>query len=65
MIVGEDMIRVSAPHFCAAVIVGNGKIQSAAPILAWMLGREFSWFLGYCQSRDWGVSLVETGAESL
>ena len=34
------LIRISAPHFCAGIVLdGSGHVVEAAPILQWTLGK--------------------------
>lgn len=36
----EQLLQVTAPHFCAAAIWRGGRCVAAAPILAWMVGAD-------------------------
>lgn len=33
--------QITAPHYCAGLIVEDGKVTQAAPILKWSIGK--SW----------------------
>lgn len=49
------MICIDAPHFCAAVVVENGVVVRAAPILRYMLGWDRAKVLGYAKRKGWTV----------
>jgi len=36
-----QLIRITAPHYCAGLEVENGWITNAAPILFWSIGRRW------------------------
>jgi hypothetical protein len=36
------LIRITMKHFCAGLIVKNGKVIKAAPILRWTIGRNIT-----------------------
>lgn len=33
------LIQITMPHFCAGLIVKDGRIINAAPILKWTIGK--------------------------
>ncbi len=45
------LIRISAPHFVAAVVVG----QRAAPIVGYMKRWDRDMIVAYCSRRGWAV----------
>jgi hypothetical protein len=45
--------HVDAPHFSAGVIVRDGKIILAAPILAYSRGWSIDRFCDYCRRKGW------------
>jgi hypothetical protein len=53
-----QLYQVSAPHFCAGIIVADGFILKAAPILSWAHDRSFSSFQEYCVKKGWRVVLI-------
>jgi hypothetical protein len=53
-----QLYQVTAPHFCAGIIVADGFIIKAAPILLWTRGRPFSSFADYCAKKSWRVFLI-------
>ena len=53
------LLQVKAKHFCAGLVIEDGKVKKSAHILAYMRG----WFLSeveaYCQKKGWQVLRVE------
>jgi hypothetical protein len=50
----EMLIRVSAPHFVAGVVVGS----HAAPIVQYMARWPMQKILAYCTSKGWNAEIV-------
>jgi hypothetical protein len=50
------MIVLSAPTFTAAVVLENGIVVRAAPIVAYMMGWDRRRVLGYAHKRNWRSS---------
>ena len=44
----EILIRVTSPYFCAGLVVRDGRIVEAAPILRKLLGMDGRTFKQYC-----------------
>lgn len=42
----EVLYQITAPYYCAAVYVIDGKVVGAAPILGWAFGKSWE----YCES---------------
>jgi hypothetical protein len=59
----ERLIRITAPHFCACVVVRDGKVTETAPILWYMTGWEELRVLGYVlrRSAKWRYHIIEMG----
>lgn len=56
---GEKIVRVVAPHFCAAMIMGDDEIVTdAAPILRWAIGKKRSFLSAYFQIRGWRATII-------
>ena len=36
------LMRVTAPHYCAGIIFNNGLAVHSAPIIYWMVKKQFS-----------------------
>lgn len=51
--------QINAPHFCAGVIVSNGLVFQAAPILGWAVTKPFTTLRDYCQKRGWAIVPIE------
>lgn len=49
----ELTVQVTSSHFCAGVVVKDGIITKAAPILKWAKNKEFTDFSHYCASKGW------------
>jgi hypothetical protein len=57
----EHLIRITAPNFCACVIVNDGKVTETAPILHYMTGWQELRVIGYVlrRSANWRYHIVE------
>ena len=54
------LIQVRAPHFCAGMIVVDGIVISAAPILRrWFLGKTEDQARAIIAARKWKAVIVE------
>jgi hypothetical protein len=53
-----QLYQVTAPHFCAGIIVADGFIIKAAPILRWAHNRSLNSFEDHCVKKGWGVILI-------
>ena len=47
------MIHIDSDYFSAGVIVVNGKVTRAAPILSYMLGWTSGRVVEYCKKKGW------------
>jgi hypothetical protein len=47
------LIRISAPHFVCGVVAEAGRIVTAAPIVAYMIGWNGRKFADYCKEKKW------------
>ena len=47
--------RITAPHFCAAVIESSGFVTQAAPILRWAVGRPWPYCRYHCEKQGWTI----------
>jgi hypothetical protein len=52
------LVQVRAPHFCAAIVLTNGIVTDAAPILAWTLGKRRADLSTYFQQKGWRAVIV-------
>lgn len=54
----ELLFRVTAPHFCAGLVVRDDKVVEAAPILRWTIGKSIYWLVGYFAGKEWTCEKV-------
>jgi hypothetical protein len=47
------VIIIDAPHFCAAVILENNRVTTAAPILKYMMGWDMGKVMWYAKKKGW------------
>lgn len=47
------MIIILAPSFTSAVIIDNGKVSKAAPIVKYMKGWTWDTVILYCEEKGW------------
>ena len=52
------MLRISAPHFVAGVIIENGVVTEAAPILYWTRGKTDTFVKNYCEKKNWKYEVL-------
>ena len=52
------LYQVTAPHFCAGIVVDEYKCLEAAPILGWAVGRQRSYLRRYFKRKGWIVRYV-------
>lgn len=50
------LIQITAPHFCAGLLIEAGKVVLAAPILRWMMGKPEDYVRFYCRRKGWAVT---------
>lgn len=56
--------RIEAPHFVAGLVVEDGRVVEAAPILGWANGKEWREVRAYCKRNGWhGTPLRASTAE--
>jgi hypothetical protein len=54
------LYRITAPHFCAGMIVSlPGIVLHAAPIIAWTKGKSVAELFRYCHRKRWHMELVQ------
>lgn len=53
-------LRIYSDHFCAGVVLEDGKVTRAAPILAYMKGWNLARVTGYCDRKNWRWQNVST-----
>lgn len=53
------LYRVTAPHFCAGMIVVGLHVVDAAPILRWAIGKHMSYLASYFKRKGWTMEEVQ------
>ena len=54
----EILFAIDAPHFYCGVIVRNGRVSRAAPIVHYLMGWDRDRVQRYAQRRGWRVEVV-------
>jgi hypothetical protein len=54
------LYRVTSNYFCAGLIMRNGKVVRAAPIIKYMKGWNIVRIRQYAARRNWTVERVES-----
>jgi len=49
----EIVIQITAPHFCAGLVMRDGFIVKTAPILKYMRGWSYAKMVLYCAKKQW------------
>lgn len=52
------LAQITAPHFCAGIILRDDYVVDAAPILRWMVGKSRDYVRSYCARKNWTVVVV-------
>jgi hypothetical protein len=52
------MMTITAPHFCAGLVLEHGVVVRAAPILGYMKGWKAERVRGYALLRGWVVEVT-------
>lgn len=58
MRVTETLVQVRAPHFTAGLVLRDGKVYHAAPILKWTRGKTRDFLREDFKKRGWEASVV-------
>lgn len=56
---GERCVQIQAPHFTAGLVIQQGRVGEAAPIMGYMKGWYWSEVLHYCERKHWTVRYVD------
>jgi hypothetical protein len=57
------LFQIIAPDFVAGIIVADGFVIRAAPILAWAHDRTIESFSDYCKEKHWQI--IEVGPRQI
>ena len=52
------LFQVTAPHFCAGLVVDGDRVVRAAPILRWTVGKNRAYLREYFTRKGWRVEFV-------
>jgi len=55
------LVQITAPHFCAGIVLRNGRVKETAPILRYMTGWAPVKVKAYCKKRGWTAKRVTAG----
>ncbi len=58
--VTEHLWRIEAPHYCAGLVVRDGLVIRAAPILRWSTGRPWHEVRGYLAGKGFHGKVLES-----
>jgi len=61
--VDERLYQITAPHYCAGIIIRGGRVIEAAPILRWTLEKSQTYILGYFDAKRYGVKWCKTESQ--
>jgi hypothetical protein len=56
-----DLLQITSNYFCAGVVVQDGAVTRAAPILKYMRGWTIKRVRTYCKIKDWDCQPVSQG----
>ena len=54
----ETLIQITSPYYCAGLVVVEGYITEAAPILHWTVGRQINYVTAYFQKKGFEVNVL-------
>lgn len=52
------LVQVTAPHFCAGIVLTDGRVTTTAPILKWSVGWQRERLSAYFKSKGWRAVVV-------
>jgi hypothetical protein len=52
------LVAVDAPHFYAGIVLTDGVVTDAAPILRWTMGKRREWLSNYFRQKGWKAIVV-------
>lgn len=55
----ETLAQITAPHFCAGIVMRGDRCTDAAPILRWAVGKTRDELRAYFTSRGWRAVMVQ------
>jgi len=55
------LLQITAPHFCAGLVVQKGIVIEAAPILRWAKGKRWVEVQDYFNRKGWEIAVADEG----
>lgn len=55
----ERTMQITAPHFCAGLVLADNRVTEAAPILRYMIGWPITRVWLYCHKKRWTYEPAE------
>jgi len=55
----ETLVQITAPHFCAGVVIRRQRVCYTAPILHYMQGWSLNRIKNYCGGRGWRPEVIK------
>ena len=50
--VDGDLYQLDSGYYCAGIVIAEGRVVRAAPILKWTVGKEPVWLVEWCRNRS-------------
>ena len=63
--IDTNTYQVTTPHFCAGAIFNGYECVEAAPIIRWMVGKDFYEIDAYCKRNKWKIILLGSRNRSI
>lgn len=57
------LVQVTAPHFCAGLVLEDDRVIDAAPILRWAIGKGRDELRAQLQQKRWKAIVVTEGGQ--
>lgn len=51
------LVQITAPHFCAGIVIDSDRVQKAAPILKYMMYWSSLTVKQYCYRKGWKMQV--------
>jgi hypothetical protein len=58
MMITETLAQITAPHFCAGIVLFDDRVVEAAPIVRYMKRWSRDRVRDYCASKGWRIVVV-------
>ena len=56
-------VQITAPHFCAGIVLNADKCINAAPIPKWRVGKSRSELRAYFATKGWSTKVIPSAQE--